>query len=209
MYREIDLETWERRTTFEFFREYKDPFFNMAANLDVTRLYRFCKDREIPFSIACLYFSIATANEIREFRFRMIDEKVVEFDRVEATQTILNDDNTFSFCYFPMKDSLEEFVEAGIQNREKYRALKTFDVEADRLDLIYYSVIPWVSFTSFKHASSGDNRQTVPRMVFGKMFRDGERRLMPFSVEAHHALMDGYHVGRYFNLFQEKLDSVG
>ena len=209
MYREIDLEAWERRTTFEFFKEYKDPFFNMAANLDVTRLYRFCKEREIPFSIACLYFSIATANEIREFRFRMIDEKVVEFDRVEATQTILNDDNTFSFCYFPMKDSLEEFVETGIQNREKYRALKTFDVEADRLDLIYYSVIPWVSFTSFKHASSGDNRQTVPRMVFGKMFRDGERRLMPFSVEAHHALMDGYHVGRYFNLFQEKLDSVG
>jgi chloramphenicol O-acetyltransferase type A len=180
----------------------------MAANLDVTRLYRFCKEREMPFSIACLYFSLATANDIPEFRFRMIDEKVVEFDRVEATQTILNDDNTFSFCYFPMMDSLEEFVGIGIENREKYRALKTFDVEADRLDLIYYSVIPWVSFTSFKHASSGDNRLTVPRMVFGKMFGDGERRLMPFSVEAHHALMDGYHVGRYFNLFQEKLDSI-
>ncbi|HQU92402.1 MAG TPA: chloramphenicol acetyltransferase [Pyrinomonadaceae bacterium] len=208
MYREIDLETWERRTTFEFFREYKDPFFNMAANLDVTRLYSFCKERKMPFSIACLYFSLATANDIPEFRFRMIDEKVLEFDRVEATQTILNDDNTFSFCYFPMMDSLEEFVGIGIENREKYRALKTFDVEADRLDLIYYSVIPWVSFTSFKHASSGDNRQTVPRMVFGKMFGDGERRLMPFSVEAHHALMDGYHVGRYFNVFQEMLDSV-
>ena len=208
MYREIDLETWERRTTFEFFREYKDPFFNMAANLDVTRLYRFCKEREMPFSIACLYFSIATANEIREFRFRMIGETVVEFDQVEATQTILNDDNTLSFCYFQMKSSIEEFVAAGLESREKYRALKTFDVETDRIDMIYYSVIPWVSFTSFKHANSGDNRQTVPRMVFGKMFEDGDRRLMPFSVEAHHALMDGYHVGRYFNLFQEKLDSV-
>lgn len=209
MYHELDLETWERRTTFEFFRDYKDPFFNMAANLDVSRLYRFCKQSDIPFSIAALYFSILTANEIREFRLRMIGEKIVEFDKVEASQTILNvDDKTFSFCYFPMRDSLKEFVVSGLESREKYGRLKTFDVEAGRIDLIYYSVIPWVSFTSFKHANSGDNRQTVPRMVFGKMFEDSGRRLMPFSVEVHHALMDGYHVGQYFEAFQEKLDSV-
>ena len=46
-------------------------------------------------------------------------------------------------------------------------------------------------------------------MVFGKMFEDGGRRKLPFSVEVHHALMDGYHVGKYFELFQQKLDSIG
>jgi chloramphenicol O-acetyltransferase type A len=206
-YREVDVDAWERKATFEFFRNYKDPFFNMAANVDVSRLYSFCKGRGWPFSIAALYCSIATANEIREFRLRMIDEKVVEFDRVEASQTILNDDHTFSFCYFPWCDTLDAFIEEGLRSRQKYGALKSFDVEAGRLDMIFYSVIPWVSFTSFKHANSGDNRQTVPRMVFGKMFEQDGKRLMPFSVEAHHCLMDGYHVGRYFNLFQEKLDS--
>jgi chloramphenicol O-acetyltransferase type A len=208
MHREIDIGSWNRKAAFEFFKDYKDPFFNIAANLDVTRLYDFCKQQSFPFSIACLYFSIAAANEIREFRLRMIGESVVEFDLVEATQTILNDDNTFSFCYFPVRANLAEFVDEGLRAREKYGELRSFEVEAGRLDLIYYSVIPWVSFTSFKHASSGDHRQTVPRMVFGKMFEDGERRKMPFSVEVHHALMDGYHVGRYFNLFQEKLDSI-
>jgi len=206
-YREIDIETWERKATFEFFREYKDPYFNMAANVDVSRLYSFCKARGFPFSIAALYCSVAAANEIREFRLRMIGEKVVEFDRLEATQTILNDDNTFSFCYFPWRDSLEEFVKTGKAAREKYGAMRSFDVEAGRLDLVYYSVIPWVSFTSFKHANSGDNRQSVPRMVFGKMFEQGGSRLMPFSVEGHHCLMDGYHVGKYFELFQNKLNS--
>ena len=206
-YREIDIETWERKATFEFFREYKDPYFNMAANVDVSRLYSFCKARGFPFSIAALYCSVAAANEIREFRLRMLGEKVVEFDRVEATQTILNDDNTFSFCYFPWSETLEEFVKTGKAAREKYGAMRSFDVEAGRLDLVYYSVIPWVSFTSFKHANSGDNRQSVPRMVFGKMFEQGGSRLMPFSVEGHHCLMDGYHVGKYFELFQNKLNS--
>lgn len=208
MFQEVDIDTWERKTTFEFFRDYEDPYFNIAANLDVTQLYRFCKEHDIAFSLGALFLSLQTANEIREFRLRMIDEKVVEFARVEATQTILNDDETFSFCYFPLHDDIFEFDRAGKAAREKYKALKTFDVESDRVDLIYYSAIPWISFTSFKHASRRNNRQTVPRMVFGKMFEAAGKRHMPFSVEVHHALVDGVHVGKFFNLFQSKLDSL-
>lgn len=208
MFREVNIDTWERKSTFEFFRDYEDPYFNIAANLDVTRLYRFCKENDLAFSLATLFLSLQSANGIREFRLRMIGETVVEFDRIEATQTILNDDETFSFCYFELKDDIFEFDRAGKAAREKYKALKTFDVEADRIDLIYYSAIPWISFTSFKHASQFNNRQTVPRMVFGKMFDDGPSRKMPFSVEVHHALMDGIHVGKLFSLFQTKLDSV-
>lgn len=208
MFREVDIESWKRKSTYEFFLNYPDPFFNIAANLDVTRLYRFCKDNGLAYSLAALFLSLQSANEIREFRLRMIDDRVVEFDRVEATQTILNEDETFSFCYFPLKDDIFEFDRSGKAAREKYLALKTFDVERDRLDLIYYSAIPWISFTSFKHASPGDNRRTVPRMVFGKMFDEGPTKKMPFSVEAHHALVDGVHVGKLFNLFQQKIDSL-
>ena len=208
MFHEVDIDTWERKTTYEFFLDYEDPFFNIAANLDVTRLYGFCKDNNLAFSLAALFLSLQTANAIREFRLRMMDERVIEFDRVEATQTILNDDDTFSFCYFELKDDIFEFDRAGKIAREKYLALRTFDVETDRLDLIYYSAIPWISFTSFKHASPRNNRQTIPRMVFGKHFENGERRFMPFSVEVHHALVDGVHVGKFFNLYQQLIDSL-
>lgn len=208
MFHEVDIDTWERKTTYEFFIDFADPFFNITANLDVTRLYRFCKDNHLAFSLAALFLSLQTANEIREFRLRIKDERVVEFDRIEATQTILNDDETFSFCYFEMKDDIFEFARAGKLAREKYLKLKTFDVETERLDLIFCSALPWISFTSFKHASRGNNRLSVPRMVFGKHFEDRERRMMPLSVEVHHALVDGIHVGKFFNLFQEKIDSL-
>ena len=208
MFHEVDIDAWERKSTYEFFLNYEDPFFNIAANLDVTRLHRFCKDNGLAYSLAALFLSLQAANEIREFRLRMIDDRVVEFDRVEATQTILNEDETFSFCYFPLKDDIFQFDRSGKAAREKYLALKTFDVETDRFDLIYYSSIPWISFTSFKHASPRNNRQTIPRMVFGKMFDDGPVKKMPFSVEAHHALVDGIHVGKLFNLFQQKIDSL-
>ena len=205
---DVDISAWPRRTTFEFFKDYDDPFFNFTANVDVTRLRSFCRENSLSFSIAALFYAQQAANSIREFRLRMIGETVVEFESVEATQTLLNDDETFSFCYFEARPNVFEYEAAGRIARQQYLQLKTFDVEADRIDLIYYSVIPWVSFTSFKHASSGNNRQTVPRIVFGKVFETGGREMMPLSVEAHHALMDGIHVGRFYERFQAAVDSL-
>lgn len=208
MYRELDVEKWPRRSTYELFRDYEDPFFNITANLSVGPLYTFCKQSGLSYSHAALYYSLETANEIPEFRTRIKDGKLVVFDTIHATQTILNDDKTFSFCYFEFLPDVFAFDEAGKAAVEKYKLLKTFDVEADRIDLIYYSVIPWVSFTSFKHASRLDKSQTVPRIVFGKMFESADRRQMPVSVELNHAVADGYHVGDFFNRFQEKIDAL-
>jgi len=205
MFKELDLETWPRRTTYEFFKSYEDPFFNFTANVDVTRLYRFCKENGIAYSLTGLFYSQQTVNAIPEFCIRLIDGKLIQFDAIHATQTILNEDETFSFCYFENKTDVFEFNAAGKAALEKYKALKTFDVESDRLDMIYYSVIPWVSFTSFKHATRIDKTQTVPRIVFGKIFDDGSVKKMPVSVEANHAMMDGLHVGKYFNMFQETI----
>lgn len=205
---EVDIEAWPRRTTYEFFQAFEDPFFNFSANIDVTAVYDFCKTNGLRFSLTTLYYSLVAANEIREFRMRLVDGRLVEFHRIHGTQTILNDDETFSFAYFEMKDDVFEFNRAGELALEKYKSLKTFDVETDRRDLIYYSVIPWVSFTSFKHASRLDKTRTIPRVVFGKMFEDGGRRLMPLSVEANHIVMDGLHVGKLFNRFQELVSSI-
>jgi chloramphenicol O-acetyltransferase type A len=203
------LEGWARRSTYEFFKDYADPFFNFTAPVDATNAYRFVKANGLSFSLTALHCSLLAANSIREFRIRLLDGRLVEFDRIEATQTILNDDETFSFAYFPMKEDLFEFESEGREATVKYKQLKTFDVQTDRLDLIYYSVIPWVSFSSFKHASMLDRTQTVPRIVFGKLFADGHnRKMLPVSVEANHMIMDGFHVGRFYMKFQEHLDTL-
>lgn len=200
----VDVENWKRKAAYEYFKDYDNPFFNITANLDVTELYRFCKANNLSFSLANLFYSLQAANEIKEFRFRILDERPVEFETIHATQTILNDDETFSFCYFENRENVFEFNENGKAAVEKYKALKSFAVEGDRLDLLYYSVIPWVSFTSFKNAMRLDDRQTIPRMVFGKMFDESGKKKLPHSVEVHHAVVDGLHVGRYFMSLQEK-----
>jgi chloramphenicol O-acetyltransferase type A len=203
---EVDVDRWNRKAAFGFFCEYEDPFFNMTAQMDVTRLDRMCRDERLSFSISALYFSQLAANAIDEFRMRLLDGRPVKYDLVEATQTILLEDESFGFCYFPWFEDLREFNANGRRMIEKYRELATFDVETERIDLIYYSVIPWVSFTSFKHASRFDRTKTVPRIVFGKKYESGGKVLMPVSVEANHIMMDGLHMGRYFEGLQDNLD---
>lgn len=208
MFTELDVESWPRRSTYEFFRNFEDPFFNFAANIDITRLYNFSKGNGLSISLSALYYVMTAANEIREFKLRLLNGKLVEFDRIHATQTILNDDETFSFAYYEMHPDVFKFNDAGKAATGKYKQLKTFNVESDRLDLIYFSVIPWVSFTSFKHASRLDRTQTVPRIVFGKIFDEGAAKKIPLSVEANHMIMDGLHVGKLFNRFQDLISEI-
>lgn len=208
MFREIEIENWKRKSTFEFFLNFENPFFNLTAPVDASNLYKFCKKHNLSFSLASLFCSIQAANEIPEFRLRLVDGKLIEFDKIHATQTILNEDETFSFCYFELTDDVFEFDENGKKSIEKYKRLKTFDVEAERVDLIFYSVIPWISFTSFKNATRLDFSQTVPRIASGKFYEENGKIKLPHSVEVHHSMMDGVHVGKYFNSLQEKFDSL-
>jgi chloramphenicol O-acetyltransferase type A len=204
----VDIENWNRKTIYEYFKDFPDPFFNLTANLDVTALYRFCRENKLSVSLANLFYALQTVNEIREFRIRLKDDVLVEFETIHATMTIAQPDETFSFCYFEMQPDVFEFNEAGRAAVEEYTRLKTFDVMRDRVDLVYSSVIPWVSFTSFKHASRLNNKFTIPRLVWGKMFDDAGRKKLPHSVEVHHAIADGFHVGKYFVSLQEKINRV-
>jgi chloramphenicol O-acetyltransferase type A len=42
-------------------------------------------------------------------------------------------------------------------------------------------------------------------MAWGKRFEDSGRLKMPLSVQGHHALMDGVHMGRYYEMVQAYL----
>ena len=97
MYQIIDLDKWHRKSQYDFFKNYDMPFFNITANVDVSNLKIFCKNNDLPFFLSSLFFSIKAANEIEEFRYRIKDDGVICYDKIDAGSTVLMDDNSFSF----------------------------------------------------------------------------------------------------------------
>jgi chloramphenicol O-acetyltransferase type A len=47
---------------------------------------------------------------------------------------------------------------------------------------------------------------SVPRISWGKYFEQGRQVMMPLSVQAHHAFVDGRHMGAFFTGLQNHLD---
>ena len=201
----LDIENWARRDLFEFFRGYERPHFNVCARLDITSLLKLLRERRgVSVSLAYLYFALRVANEIEPFHYRLKEGRVVVHDVINGGTTVLLPNESFSYAYFDYDENFETFSLGAAQSIEKVQAEGLLKPTM-RDDLIYFTVLPWVSFTSFAHARTPGRGESVPRIAFGKFATENERTLLPISVEVHHALMDGLHVGRYLNGFEEAL----
>ena len=202
--RVLDLESWKRREHFEFFRHYDRPWFNLCADVDVTALTARCREPDGPsFFLASLWLSLVAANEVEEFRYRLRGDEVVVHSVIHGGSTVLMTDETFAFAYFDFVESYPAFAAAGARELDRVRSGPGGLSPADRDDMIHYSVIPWVSFSSFSHARHQTADPSVPKIVFGRHRQVDDRRLLPVSVEVHHALVDGLHVGRFYQRFEE------
>ena len=209
MARKLDLESWKRRRHFENFKDYGDPFFNITAEVEVSELRRRVRERGISFFSASYFLVLKVVNEIEEFRFRIRDNEVVVHDRVHGACTVLNEDQTFSFCYFDFHPEFEDFDRHCARVLDMNRSESSLDPRFDRDDVIHSSVVPWVRFTSFEHAKRLGSTDSVPKIVLGKFVEEGDRVVMPISVSAHHALMDGIHAGMFFKKYEQYAATFG
>ena len=73
-------------------------------------------------------------------------------------------------------------------------------------NLIHFSAIPWLHFTSISHARSFSHPDSCPKISFVKMTENNGVKEMPVSIHGHHALMDGFHVGLFVDKFQNLLN---
>ncbi len=206
--KKLDIDSWDRRAHFENFKEFSDPFFNITANVDVSEIVHLSKKGGISFFALSFFGVLKIVNEIESFRYRIRDGEVVIHDVIDGGCTVLNQDETFSYCYFKFMDDLQSFcihVESVI---EKNKTENSLDPRRDRDDLIHGSVLPWVSFTGFEHAKRHDIQDSIPKVVLGRYFRQDGKFQMPISVAVHHALMDGIHVGRFFQKYEDYANGI-
>lgn len=206
----LDMATWPRRELFEFFINYTNPYFNVCTQVDVTPLLELVHNRPgIRTSSAIHYFALRIANEIEPFRYRLRDGKVFVYDVVNGGTTVLMPNESFAYAYFDYQHDFEKFVSDMVKAVDEIRTSSGPLKPTMRDDVIYHTTLPWISFTSFAHARTPGRGDSIPRIVFGKFSKQGERLMMPISLEVHHALMDGLHVGRYLTRLEEALAEPG
>jgi chloramphenicol O-acetyltransferase type A len=202
----LEVASWARREVFEFFLNFDKPYFNICTRLDISNLLASLNERpDVSLMLAYHYFALRAANEIEPFRYRLRQGRVFVHDVIHGGTTVMLPNETFTLAYFDYHEDFETFI------RDADRAVEAIKLgdgafrPDTRDDRIHFTTLPWVSFTSFSHARNWRSEDSIPKIAFGKFFRENQRTFLPFSVEVHHALMDGLHVGRYVSRLEQAL----
>jgi chloramphenicol O-acetyltransferase type A len=205
----IEIENWKRKEHFMFFSRMDYPQFNICMDIDVTNFLTFTKSKNLSFYYSMIYASTSVVNLIEDFRYRIRDGKVVLHDKIHPSFTDMNSDKNndlFKMVTVDLEGDITGFVKKAKEVNASQKEYFRFDKLAGRDDLIYITCVPWISFTHISHTITLNRNDSVPRISWGKYYNAGNRILLPFSVQVNHALLDGFHIGKYINDLQSYIN---
>jgi len=208
MRKTIDINNWKRKEYYEFFSKYDEPFWGIVSEIDCTLAYEKAEENNSSFFLYYLHKSILAINMIEEFRYRIENEQIVLFDKINAATTLGRDDETFGYSFIEYNKDFEKFNISGEKEitRIKNSTGLSLNENSNRLDVVHYSSLPWTKFTGITHARNFKVNDSVPKIIFGKYSVVDGKKIMNVSLNAHHGLADGLHAAKYFELFQKLMN---
>ncbi|WP_312069453.1 type A chloramphenicol O-acetyltransferase [Lelliottia nimipressuralis] len=209
-YTSVDLSRWARREHFEIFQTFAQSTFNQTVQLDITALLKHIKEAGWKFYPTMIFLISKIVNRHPEFRMAMMDNELVVWDEVHPNYTIFhNETETFSSLWSHYDGNIHHFQKVYSEDMARYSNNTAYwPKEESRENIFFISGIPWVTFTSFNVNVANMKNFFAPMFTLGKYFEQEDKVLLPFAVQVHHSVCDGFHVARLVNELQELCDDL-
>ncbi len=195
MDRYIDVETWPRKDAYQLFSRGYLPYFSVTTPLDVTELYRYAKGEGLSFYRAMIYVVTRAMNELEPFRLRIRPQGIAVCDTVSPSYTTAGREGTFGICnvdYLP-GETMADFCRRALE-QEKRQGDEMVVEDDVRDDLIFFSCVPWFVTTSVLQEQPTDPDDSFPRVLWDRIHEEKGRKLVNFTLQLNHRLLDGAHV---------------
>ena len=205
----INMEEWERKDHFEYYRNRLKCGYSVTTSLDATHLRETVKKNGIRFFPAFVYCVARTIKEQKEFRMGFNDDgNPGYFDCMHPNYTIFHeDDHTFSDLWSEYTDDFAAFYTNMLTDMETYRDKKGVKIkEGQPRNFFCISCVPWLSFTGYHAYTEDGTPQLFPIIVYGAFHEESGRTTLPFCMNISHAAADGYHTSMFFKRLQEAVN---
>lgn len=197
----IDLEKWPRKKHFEFFERADYPYIDLTVQMDITPFIHYVKDHGHKLFPSLLYCFVKGANEVEAFRYRVLEDRVVKYEKIHGDITVPIEGDLFAFCRVEYKENIRDFLKEVAAAEEKAKQQSGL-VDNDWLDVVWVSCSPWFSFTSMSAPTADKKKRSIPLILVGKYYESGGKTLLPVGVKVNHALIDGAHIGKLLTHFE-------
>ncbi len=212
--RVIDVESWPRREHFRLYRGFEFPHVNICVQLDITALWANRARTSASPTVILVYTITKAANRVPEMRQRIRGEQLVEHEVIHPLITVLGDDDLFGVVTLTYEACFATFASKAAESLAKAKqgtSLNEFPHDQEgkfvRDDLLSITILPWLAFTGFA-ITRKPQVDCIPLLAFGKVQAAGDRYLLPFFVNFHHALADGLHVARFVKYIEEEAQEL-
>ena len=210
MIRRIDMNSYRRKAHFDYFRSLQYPYVGVTVEQDVTAALRFSKETGQSFYLTILHAAALAADAVPELRQRIRKDQIVEYSECPTSHTERTQGGEYCYCTLHHHMSLSDYFAAAEEARRTC-AVNGIQEDEDAESMYFISTLPWLHYTALiQPVACGD--ESNPRITWGKYAITGSGKVvLPVSILAHHALVDGSHIARFYeNLAREigKLDSA-
>ena len=204
--REINPKDTTRAMAFELWMKAPNPMVTFFKTVDVTRLVKASKRRNLKFNMLLTWCIGKAAQDIKEFYLLPVGDKLMAYDSIAVNTIVKNRDGEVSSCDIPFSEDLERYN----QDYLKYTAqvawtCQDFDLSESSM-VIGTSAIVDTEIDGAVGMNSGIFNN--PFMIWGRYRRKLWKYELPISFQFHHTQMDGAHAGRFLANLQQEINRI-
>ena len=203
-YTTIDLSEWNRGELFQFYIDKMRIVMSLTVDIDVANLKAFSEKNKIAFYPLMLWVISKVINAHDEFKYSWDqDGNLIRWDYVSPSYTDFHsEDESFTKMVSEYSDDLFEFCSRVTADRERYKNARAV-LENQPLNFFDVSCLPWVRYRHFDVHVFDEGKFLAPVVTWGKYEQVHDKLMMPLTMNIHHAVVDGFHLSRFFNEVQE------
>lgn len=206
----------KRRDRYDLFRKFDNPLVNINFQLDVPDFRPYCKANNIPVFHFFLFCLLNTVKEIDNFMYRIYQGEVIKIDDFPGSYTVINGEQNLNYTSFAMTDQLDVFIARSLAAKRIAEAssalINTGEhlSEREQRNSIFITCLPWLELAAIEHPVYRHRDADIPTFTWGKFGpaqEDGRMRV-PFSAQAHHGFVDGYHVQTLAQVLAQRIAAI-
>ncbi len=205
MKQEINPKETSRAYAFEMWMKAPMPMVTFFKTLDVTRLVKFSKRRNLKFNMLMCWCIGKAASKVKEFYLLPEADKLMQFDSLAVNTIVLNKENEVSSCDIPFSEDLSAFNEQYVMlTKEVAETCRNHDLPDSMVigtsALVQYDIDGAVGMYSGIYNN--------PFLIWARYRRSFFRTTLKVSFQFHHTQMDGAQAARFLDELQRTIRSL-
>ena len=155
-----------------------------------------------------IHAAALAADGVAELRQRIRNRGIIEYSECPTSHVELLDNGTYCYCTLRHHMSLDEYISYAESARKQCLLHGSIEEGSDCESMYFISALPWLHYTSLIQPVAG-GEESNPRITWGKFQKDhGGREQLPVSILAHHGLVDGIHIARFYENLDRQLQTL-